>query len=117
MRRAAIIILLLAGGCASDPVRDPLAGAEASFLAFLDAANAAGAIESGLYAEYEGRDLRAWQALEQQHRAELGARLDAVDAASLNAEQANALTAMRRTFGDYAEETAPGAAAPTCADA
>lgn len=117
MRRAAIIILLLAGGCASDPVRDPLAGAEASFLAFLDAANAAGAIESGLYAEYEGRDLRAWQALEQQHRAELGARLDAVDAASLNAEQANALTAMRRTFGDYAEETATGAAAPTCADA
>ena len=117
MRRAAIIILLLAGGCASDPVRDPLAGAEASFLAFLDAANAAGAIESGLYAEYEGRDLRAWQALEQQHRAELGARLDAVDAASLNADQANALTAMRRTFGDYAEETAPGAAAPTCADA
>ena len=117
MRRAAILILLLATGCTSNPARDPLADAEASFLAFLDAANAAGAIESGLYTEYEGRDLPAWQALEQQHRAELATRLEAMDAATLSLEQANALTAMRRTFGDYAEETAPGAAAPTCADA
>lgn len=117
MKRAPILILLLVAGCAGGPARDPLADAEASLLAFLDAANAAGAIESGLYAEYEGRDLRGWQALEQQHRAELAARLDDVDAAGLDAEQANALAAMRRTFGDYAEETAPGAAAPTCADA
>ncbi len=117
MRRAAIIIVLLAGGCASGPARDPLADAEASFLAFLDAANAAGAIESGLYAEYEGRDLSAWQALERQHRAELTARLGAVNTARLGADDANALTAMRRTFRDYAEETAPGGTAPTCADA
>jgi len=117
MRSAAILILLLVGACASNPAPDPLADAEASFLAFLDAANAVGAIESGFYTEYEGRDLRAWQALEQQHRAELGSRLDGVDAARLSADQANALTAMRRTFGDYADESAPGSAAPTCADA
>jgi hypothetical protein len=117
MRRAAILILLLATGCAKAPAPDPLADTEASFLAFLDAANAAGAIESGLYTDYEGRDLPAWQALERQHRAEFTARLDGVDAASLSADQANALTAMRRTFRDYAEETAPGAAPPTCADA
>lgn len=117
MRCAAIFILLLAGGCASNPARDPLAQAEASFLAFLDAANAVGAIESGLYTDYEGRDRSAWQALEQRHRAELTAALAAVDAAGLGVDEANALTAMRRTFGDYADETAPGAAAPTCADA
>jgi hypothetical protein len=117
MRRAAILILLLATGCAKAPAPDPLADTEASFLAFLDAANAAGAIESGLYTEYEGRDLPTWQALEQQHRVELSARLDGMDAAGLSADQANALTAMRRTFGDYAQETAPGAAPPTCADA
>jgi hypothetical protein len=57
MRRAAIIIPLLAGGCARGPAPDPLADAEASFLAFLDAANAAGAIESGLQTQYAGRRL------------------------------------------------------------
>ena len=116
-RIATLLVLLLAAGCSREPAPDPLAGTEAAFLEFLDAANAAGAIDSGLFEEYEGRDLAAWRALEQQHRAALTASLAAIDEAELTPDQANALSAMRRTFRDYAEEVAPGAAAPTCADA
>lgn len=116
-RIATLLVLLLAAGCSREPAPDPLAGTEAAFLEFLDAANAAGAIDSGLFEEYEGRDLAAWRALEQQRRVALTASLAAIDEAELTPDQANALTAMRRTFRDYAEEVAPGAAAPTCADA
>jgi hypothetical protein len=111
-----LMALLALTGCAKEPSPEPLAATEAVFLEFLDAANAVGAIDSGLYAEYEGRDLAAWQALEQKHRAALAASLAAVDETSLTPEQANALAAMRRTFGDYADETFAGDAKPACAD-
>jgi len=111
-----LLAVLAAAGCARE-TREPVGGAEAVFLEFLDAANAVGAIESGLYTEYHGRDLAAWQALEQEHRAELAATLDAIDETKLTPAELAAIAAMRRTFRDYAEDVAPGAAAPTCADA
>lgn len=108
--------MLVLTGCAREPAPEPLAATEAAFLEFLDAANAVGVIDSGLYAEYEGRDLAAWQALEQQHRAALAARFDAIDEASLKPNEAEAVKAMRRTFNDYANEIFAGEAKPGCAD-
>ncbi len=121
VRPGTIMAILLAAvlalpGCAKEPAPDPLAGTEAVFLDFLDAANAVGAIDSGLYTEYEGRDLAAWQALEQRHRAALTASLAAIDESRLTPDQANALAAMRRTFNDYADEVFAGDARPACAD-
>lgn len=107
---------LAAAGCAKESAPDPLAASEAVFLEFLDAANAVGAIDSGLYKEYEGRDLAAWQALEKEHRAALEKSLASFDESKLTPDQANALTAMRRTFNDYADEIFAGDAKPACAD-
>ncbi len=70
---------LALAGCGEELAPEQLAGTETIFLEFLDAANAVGAIDSGLYAEYEGRDLAAWQTLEQKHRAALTASLAAID--------------------------------------
>jgi hypothetical protein len=111
-----ILVSLLAAGCAREPAPDPLAQTEQTFLAFLDAANAAGAIDSGLYSEYEGRDLAAWQKLEAEHRAALAAQLDKINTATLTPEQQNAVAAMRRTFNDYAAEINALDAKPACAD-
>ena len=108
--------LLVATGVACAKKADPVAETETIFLEFLDAANAVGAIDSGLYTEYEGRDLAAWQALEQKHRAALAAKLDAIDETPLEPYELNAVAAMRRTFGDYANEVLTGDAKPTCAD-
>ena len=118
LRPGTVLLIAILGlaGCSRD-APDPLAGTETAFLEFLDAANAVGAIDSGLYAEYEGRNLAAWQALEQEHRAALATKLDAIDEAAIKPSEAEAVRAMRRTFRDYAEDVAPGAAAPTCADA
>ena len=117
-RSVAVLLLLLSAGCTHNttPSPDPLAATEAEFLRFLDSANALGAIESGLYREYGGRDLAAWQALEKRHRAQLGAKFSAIDETKLTADQANALAAMRRTFGDYASASSDGASPPVCAD-
>jgi len=110
----AILVVAMSAACAKKP--DPIADTEAAFLEFLDAANAVGAIDSGLYTEYEGRDLAAWQALEQKHRAALTASLAAIDESKPKPDQANALAAMRRTFNDYADEVFAGAAKPGCAE-
>ena len=108
--------LLVATGVACAKKADPVAETETIFLEFLDAANALSAIDSGLYTEYEGRDLAAWQAQEQKHRAALAAKLDAIDETQLEPYELNAVAAMRRTFGDYANEVLTGDARPTCAD-
>lgn len=102
LRTGTILLLLILGaGCASDSPPAPLAEIEATFLEFLDAANAVDYINSGMVAEYERRDLKSWDAqLQERHKALL-ANIEALDEAKLEAPDAAALAAIRVTLADY----------------
>src|SRR5512134_3373972 len=98
----------------------PLAQAEAHFLDFLDADSAVDIINSGLVAEYGGRDRAAWEAARKTHYDRLTAALATVDPTALSPADRAALAAMRTTLADHADPSAAAAndpAAPRCADA
>ena len=118
MKQVLIVLPLILGlGCAPDPA--PLAETEARFLDFLDAANAAGYIESGAVAQYEYRDLAAWNALLRERHEALLASIETLDEEKLPAADAKALAAIRVTLADYGEPgpAADESAALACKDA
>src|SRR6187200_3006849 len=101
MRRlAAFVLFLCAIGAAHAAEPSPLAPAEAIFLDFLDAANAVGAIDSGLWTEFEGRDRASWDAQQKDRYAALTKNLDALEVKTLTDADQAALKAMRVTLAD-----------------
>lgn len=126
---AAILLVgtIIGGICAADAAdvaatanASPVAETEALFLDFLNAGHAVDAINSGLFTQYQGRDLAAWELQLGDRRAALTARLATIDPASLPRDDAAAVAAMRKTFADYAEEDPKQADpdnAPKCKDA
>lgn len=123
MKILAILLvgMLIAGTSTADTARATrVEQAEAIFLDYLDAANAVGAIDSGLFTQYQGRDRAAWETLQRDRRAALTAGLAAIDRAALPPSDAAAVAAMQKTLADYAEEDPKQAdlgAAPKCSDA
>jgi hypothetical protein len=118
MRGLLLACILIAGpAIAAEP--SPLAPSEAIFLDFLDAANAVGAIDSGLYAEFKGRDRAAWDAQQKERHAALMKSLAALDVARLSPEDQAALAAMRVTLADWGDPS-PAVAnkpeGPACKD-
>jgi hypothetical protein len=104
MRRlAAFVLCLCAIGTAQAVEPSPLAPAEAIFLDFLDAANAVGAIDSGLWTEFKGRDRASWDAQQKDRYAALTKSLDALDARKLSDADQAALKAMRVTLADWGD--------------
>jgi len=119
---AILLVGMLIGGTsvADTTAASRVAETEAIFLDFLDAANAVGVIDSGLYMQYEGRDRAAWEARMRARRETLTAGLAAIDPAALSQADAAAVAAMRKTLADYAEEDPKQAdlgAASKCSDA
>ncbi len=101
------------------PSPSPLAPAEATFLDFLDAHGAVGAIDSGLWPDFKGRSRESWDAaVKDRHRA-LTDQLAALDVEKLSPADQAALTAMRVTLADWGDPS-PAVAntpdGPTCTD-
>ena len=120
MRRfAAFVLCLCAIGAAQAAEPSPLAPAEAIFLDFLDAGNAVGAIDSGLWTEFKGRDRASWDAQQKDRYAALTKNLDALDARKLSDADQAALKAMRVTLADWGDPS-PAVAnkpeGPACKD-
>jgi hypothetical protein len=116
-----ILIAAAATAAAEKPPApaSPLAPAETLFLDFLDAANAVGAIDSGLWPTFKDRDRASWAAAEKDLHAKLLASLAALDPAKLDPADQKALAAMRVTLADYGDPSpavanAPGG--PACKD-
>ncbi len=124
LRPATILILLAAlaagSGCAKDPAPAPLAQTETQFLEFLDAANAVDYIDSGMVADYEGKELAAWNTqLLDRHKALLSS-IEALDEPKLEKADTAALAAIRVTLADYGDPSPAVANSPdslACKDA
>jgi len=120
---AAFLLLGTLAGHASavaTPDASPLAPTEAHFLEFLDAANAVDYIDSGFVAEYEGRDLAAWDARRLDRHKALIASIETLDEPNLPPDDTAALAAIRVTLADYGEPGPAVANAPdslACKDA
>jgi len=125
--RGAVLAVVLASGSTVAGVADadPVAGsaavaeAERTFLELMDAGSAVGVIESGLYAQYEGRDRAAWQSALGEARSRLAAHLAGLDSAALPPAEREAVAAMRRGMANLEDEGASDAATdgPACRDA
>ena len=119
MRQIPVLVLLLgAVGAVHATEPSPLAPAEATFLDFLDAHGAVGAIDSGLWPDFEGRSRESWDTtVKDRHRALID-QLAALDVEELSPEDQAALTAMRVTLADWGDPS-PAVANnpddPTCA--
>ena len=114
---ACCVLVPLAG---AQPVPGPaVAQAETAFLDYLDALGAVGYIESGGVQTFTGQDLAAWRERLDAQRAPLAAALDrAAGTAGLAAADRDAITAMRKTLGELAEDdTTAGKRAYACSDA
>ena len=107
-------VLLLAGVMLPAAAADqgPLAPTEALFLEFLDAANAVDYINSGVVAEYDGRDAIAWEARRADRHQALIASIAALAATKLPPADSAALAAMRVTLADYGDPSPAVANAP-----
>jgi hypothetical protein len=117
--RGLLLSCILLAGAAHAAPPGSLAPAEALFLDFLDAANAVGAIDSGLWPTFKGRDRASWDADEKRLHKSLLASLDALDPAKLTSADQAALKAMRVTLADYGDPS-PAVAnepeGPACKD-
>jgi hypothetical protein len=114
-----LLCCILIAGAAQAAEPGPLASSESLFLDFLDAANAVGAIDSGLFAEFKGRNRESWGAAEKDLHQRLVASLDALEPAKLSKDDQAALAAMRVTLADYGDPS-PAVAnkpdGPACKD-
>jgi len=117
--RGIFLACILIAGTAQAAEPSPLAPAEHLFLDFLDAANARGAIDSGLFSTFKGRDRTSWESDEKSLHKRLVASLGTLDPAKLSAGDQAALAAMRVTLADYGDPS-PAVAnkpeGPACKD-
>src|SRR5688572_26492633 len=97
------VVLLCAIGTATAASESPLAPAEAIFLDFLDAHGAVGAIDSGLYADFQGRSRESWDAAVKDRHAARVKALAALDVEKLSPADQSALAAMRVTLADWGD--------------
>lgn len=107
-----IALAFTTAGAAETQPAAPLAAAEEHFLDFLDADSAVGIIDSGLFAEFEGRDRAAWAARREAHHQGLTAALDGLRESELSPAESAALVAIRRTVAEHADAGAATSNAP-----
>jgi hypothetical protein len=94
-------VLIASPAIAAEP--SPLAPAEAIFLDYLDADGIVGALESGLWTEFRGRDLGSWRKTLEERHAALSKELAALAVAGLSPADQAALAAMRTTLAEHGE--------------
>ena len=121
MRGVLLGCILVSGTAVAEAAAEPspLAPAEATFLDFLDAHGAVGAIDSGLWPDFRGRNRESWNASVQDRHRALTDQLAALDVEKLVPADQAALTAMRVTLADWGDPS-PAVAntpdGPACKD-
>jgi hypothetical protein len=119
--RAFVVLAMVAALSAVQadaPTDIAVATAESAFVDYLDAAGAAGYIESGGAKSYGGKDLAAWTARLEKQRRQLDAALSQLVPGGLGTLDRAAVAAMRKSLADLeADDTTAGVQARTCADA
>jgi hypothetical protein len=119
--RAFVVLAMVAALSAAQadaPTDIAVATAESAFVDYLDAAGAAGYIESGGAKSYGGKDLAAWTARLEKQRRQLDAALSQLVPGGLGTLDRAAVAAMRKSLADLeADDTTAGVQARTCADA
>ena len=108
---------VLAGSAPIDEGARAVADAEATFADARDAFGVLGAIDSGLFPGYRGRDRAAWQGeFDRAHR-RLVDELAALPEAGLSPGDARVVARMREGLAAFEAPSAPGPGAARCRDA
>ena len=95
----------------------PLTAAESTYADLNDANSVVGAIDSGLFASYRGKDRAAWNQEFQAKRAALAGQLSALDVHGLSPADARVLEILRAKLKSFAEDPASeGSQSGRCAD-
>lgn len=115
---AAALWLTLAGSADADPVAAAraVADAESTYADVQDAHGVLGAIDSGLFASYRGRDRAAWAREFEAQRKRLTQQVAALPLEGLAAPDARVAKLLREKLGSF-DEAAPGLEAGRCEDA
>src|SRR5258705_4873701 len=96
----------------------PLTAAESTYADLNDSNSVVGAIDSGLFASFRGKDRAAWNQEFQASREALAKQLAAVDARGLSRADARVLEILRTKLKAFAEDPASeGSQSGRCADA
>src|SRR5258705_7762002 len=118
---AAILLLLSLAGTASGSLTadsKKVAELENIYADVSDAVTVIGAIDSGLFASYRGKDRTAWDKEYHQKRKDLAERLSKLPAKGLSASDAKAVAAMRTQLALFPENiSAPFSPNNHCQDA
>lgn len=91
--------------------------AEAVYADVNDAGSIVGAIDSGLFREFRGKDRTAWQAAFRSDRATLARKLGAIAESSLSADDARVYRILQAKLESFAEPTSAAESSPRCNDA
>lgn len=94
-----------------------VAGAEAVFADTEDAQGVLGAIDSGLFTGYRGRDRAAWAREFESRRLQFAALVAGLPATGLSAADARVARVLRDKLASFEEPAAPGLGAGRCEDA
>jgi len=97
---AAFLALPLAGRTAEIPSSATVAEAEAIYADLADSYGIVSAINSGLFATYQGKDRAAWERAYVEKRKELTEKLGKISASGLSPLDARALDRMNRHLRD-----------------
>lgn len=94
-----------------------LTQAEAIYADVNDATSIIGAIDSGLFPEFRGKDRVGWQAIFRRDRAILAQKLGAINEASLIPADARVYRILRAKLESFADPTSATESSPRCSDA
>lgn len=94
-------MLLLSSFAADLPPSQAVAQAESVYADLNDSYGVVSAIDSGLFASYEGKDRAAWERAYQENRKRLVEKLSKISVSGLSPSDARAIEVMRRHLEDF----------------
>ena len=116
MRVPILVCLAALTRVAAASVAGPVHEAESIYADLNDAGSVVGAIDSGLFSSYRGRDRAQWQQEFRDKRAQLAVRLAAIDDRGLSKDDSRVLAILHTKLDSFAEESSDAGDTGHCAD-